>query len=316
MYKSKLAVNKFIREEKIERLKLIKSGAIGEEIVKDSSQNIEKSEKEHFSLKKTVNVKFLGGIKKRYFVAIGSLAAVLVMVGAGVIIGQQGVEEAKAIKEYERQVAELEKEIEIADQALDAMEKEVDVITHSEIWEMDLSQPSGVTAEELAPLLQGGTVGLEDAFIEAEKTHDVNALFLVSIAALESAWGTINFRPNNMFGYGTSGYASKEDNIMAVAEGLGSNYLHPSGSLYSGTTATAVNARYATSTQWDDKVVKQMAALYDDAAVIQQENLDALIAAETAEIKVLEEELELIKSEEKKREKYWLNIDSVLAWIN
>ncbi len=336
MRTSKLRLNKYIRECKIEKVKLNNKKKVNNAIIEDClkdieknkgkgileneenafvencensfqvSCNIEKVEEEAKAEKgkKKIIVKLIRKIKKRPFIVASSFVVVLLLIGAGAFVGHLASVEAQEVLKFERKVAEAEVEIAIANQALEAIEKEVDIFTHSEIWEMDLSQPSGVTAEELAPLLKGGTVGLEEAFIEAEKTHNVNAMFLVSIAALESAWGTINFRPNNMFGYGSSGYATKEDNIMAVAEGLGNNYLHPSGSLYSGTTATDVNKRYATSSKWDDKVVNQMASLYSDVAIIQQESLDEALEEQRAVIAALEHELELIKAEEKEREKF------------
>lgn len=143
----------------------------------------------------------------------------------------------------------------------------------SEIYSMDVSKPSGVTAEELSFITKQNLVGLEDAFVKAEKDYGVNCLFLVAIASMESANGTICFKPNNMFGYGSSGYSSKAECIDDVANGLANNYLKEGASLYNGKTISDVNKRYASSSTWDDKVANNM---YNYYAVISERRNSAL----------------------------------------
>ncbi len=235
-----------------------------------------------------------------------AILLILAIVGGVVGVGTSFIiEERKAVAEFEEKLMAKEKELAEAKEDLEAVDDEVTTYTTAQLWDMDLSKPSGVTEEELAPLLQGGTVGLEDTFIEAEEKYGVNAIFLVSIAALESAWGTINFRPNNMFGYGTSGYETKEDNVMTVAKGLGENYLSPSGSLYSGNTATGVNARYASSSKWDDKIITQMKKLYDEVAYMQEMNILHEKEIKAQKVLELENEIAEMKEKEEKREKLW-----------
>lgn len=144
----------------------------------------------------------------------------------------------------------------------------------SEIYNLDLREPSGVTAADLELVTSDGLVGLEDAFVNAEEKYGVNCIFLMSIASLESAKGTMMFRPNNMFGYGQSGFSSKAEGINVVAKGLSEKYLDPGGSLYSGSsTVKAVNKRYAANPQWYAKVAKYMEEYY---AVISQRHTQAL----------------------------------------
>lgn len=134
--------------------------------------------------------------------------------------------------------------------------------SNSEIRSMDLSKPSGVTEDDLRQVLSRGLTGLEDAFVEAEETYGVNCVFLASIASHESAYATRMFAPNNMFGYGRSGFSSKEECIMTVAKTLGTKYLSPGGSLYSGTTIKDVNRRYAADSSWNVKVADYMTNYY------------------------------------------------------
>ena len=132
----------------------------------------------------------------------------------------------------------------------------------SQIMQMDMSKPSGVSVAELKLVTKGNLVGLEEAFYKAEQDYGVNCLFVMAIAAHESANGTMCFKPNNMFGFGSSGFSSKAECIDVVSRALANNYLSPGGGLYSGKTISSVNKRYAASTTWDDKVAANMARYY------------------------------------------------------
>lgn len=143
----------------------------------------------------------------------------------------------------------------------------------SQIMQLDVSRPSGASVSDLKLVTAGNLVGLEEAFWQAEQNYDVNCLFVMAIASHESANGTMCFRPNNMFGFGTSGFSSKAECIDVVSRALANNYLSTGGSLYSGKTISSVNKRYAASTTWDDKVARNMTRYY---AVISQHHNAAL----------------------------------------
>lgn len=132
----------------------------------------------------------------------------------------------------------------------------------SQVMQLDVSKKSGVTLSDLKLVTKGNLVGLEEAFLKAEQDYNINCLFVMAIASLESANGTICFKPNNMFGYGNTGFSSKAEGIDVVSRALAQNYLSPGGSLYSGKTISDVNKRYASSSTWDDKVAKNMASYY------------------------------------------------------
>lgn len=143
------------------------------------------------------------------------------------------------------------------------IEKEsIPAYSESQIRKLDVSKPSGVTVSDLKLVTQGDLKGLESAFLKAEKDYGVNCLFVMAIASLESADGTICFRPNNMFGYGNSGFSSKAEGIDVVSKALAKKYLTPGASLYSGKTISDVNKRYASSSTWDDKVASRMTSYY------------------------------------------------------
>ena len=146
----------------------------------------------------------------------------------------------------------------------------------SQIRSLDVSKPSGVTASDLKLVTTGGLKGLEEAFYQAEQDYGINCLFVMAIAAHESANGTICFRPNNMFGYGSSGFSSKAEGIDVVSRALANNYLSPGGNLYSGKTIADVNKRYAASTSWDDRVAANMAKYYSTISSHKNATLEKL----------------------------------------
>lgn len=141
-------------------------------------------------------------------------------------------------------------------------ENSIPAYTEAQVRSMDVSKPSGVTVSDLKLITKGNLKGLEAAFLKAEKDYGVNCLFVMAIASLESADGTICFRPNNMFGYGSSGFSSKAEGINVVSKALAQKYLRPGSSLYSGKTISSVNKRYAASSTWDDKVAARMTDYY------------------------------------------------------
>lgn len=148
----------------------------------------------------------------------------------------------------------------------------------SQVMSMDVSKPSGVTVDDLKTVTSQGLVGLEEAFLKAEKDYGINCLFVMAIAAIESGNGTINGVGNNMFGWG-GGYikfSSKAEGIDVVARGLARNYLTPGASLYSGNTISSVNKRYASSSTWDDKVAAKMVSYYSTISKHHNKQLEKL----------------------------------------
>lgn len=156
-------------------------------------------------------------------------------------------------------------------------EKEsIPAYSYDQVWEMDVSVPSGVTAEDLKLVTSGGLVGLEDSFAKTEQDYNINCLFVMAIASHESANGTICFRPNNMFGYGSKGFSSKAECIDVVARALANSYLAPGGGLYCGKRITDVNRRYAASSTWDEKVCRNMTRYYQVISAHHNEQLEKL----------------------------------------
>ncbi len=123
---------------------------------------------------------------------------------------------------------------------------------------MDLTTPSGLTAEELAAGLRKELPKYAESFIEAEEKYGVNAIFLAAVAALESGWGRHCFRENNIFGWSGKDFESKEECIDFVASCLAKNYLSEEGKYYHGKTVSGVNTCYNGSDFWENKIPQIM----------------------------------------------------------
>ena len=126
---------------------------------------------------------------------------------------------------------------------------------------------SNLTEEELASGLYEPLKQYAECFIQAEKQTGVNAIFLASIAALESGWAKseVAQNKNNLFGWTSqSGYrrfSSKEDCIAFVAEQLKALYLTPEGIYFNGYEVSDVNVRYNGRKSWADTVTQIMSEI-------------------------------------------------------
>ncbi len=114
--------------------------------------------------------------------------------------------------------------------------------------------------------------GLGKSFEEAEDKYGVNAFFLASIAAHESAYGSSKIArdKNNLFGfqaYDGSPYKSArsfnsfQDGIDKVAKYLSEEYLNENGRYYMGKSIKDINKNYATDKRWHEgisKIIQEM----------------------------------------------------------
>lgn len=239
------------------------------------------------SRKKTVYV--INRKYSRHFVKIAAVAVFVLMLCAGlffagIYVAAEDIrsDAAKASRMLTEEGAASARDVDLADALRTSTvnrvinDKYIPAYTTAQVMAMDVSKPSGVTADDLKLVTTGGLAGLEDAFCQAEQDYGINCLFVMAIAAHESANGTMCFAANNMFGYGTSGFSSKAEAIDVVSKALANSYLSPGGSLYSGKTISDVNKKYAASTTWDDKVAKNMVSYYSTISKSRSAALDRL----------------------------------------
>lgn len=137
------------------------------------------------------------------------------------------------------------------------------------------------TAEDLDRYFEEGSPafldsplkGYGEAFIEAQETYGINALYLAAKAIHESAWGTsqIAQKRNNLFGIRATDsnpfenaldFESLEANILYAAKFIREGYAHHSdwrfeGSLL-GNKSEGFNVRYASDMFWGQKIAGHM----------------------------------------------------------
>lgn len=132
--------------------------------------------------------------------------------------------------------------------------------------DMDLRTPSNATAEDIEKMLAGTNLaGLGQAFVDAEKTHGVNALYMMGLAAEESGYGTSNYavKRNNLYGWGAvdsnpdlaKHFETKYSATMFVASKLKQNYLTEGGAYHEGYSARSVDVHYCSDKKHADKIV-------------------------------------------------------------
>ena len=141
-------------------------------------------------------------------------------------------------------------------------QEEIPAYSVAQVSAMDMSKPSGVTVEDLKLVTRYKLVGTEEKLYELEQNYNLNCLFLLGIASHESAYGTMQFHPNNVCGYGYSGFSSINDCLDTVGRVLAKNYLDPSGPYYKGNTIDSVNKTYAADPGWDSKVARKVSYFY------------------------------------------------------
>ena len=127
-------------------------------------------------------------------------------------------------------------------------------ISAKEAAKLDLTTPSGLSAEELSKGLKGELSALAKEFVLAEEKYGVNAVFLAAVSALESGWGKYCFRKNNIFGWSGKDFESKAECIDFVASKIAEHYLSESGKYYNGKTVSGVNVCYNGSDFWKKKI--------------------------------------------------------------
>ncbi|MEI3602758.1 peptidoglycan-binding protein [Oceanobacillus sp. SE10311] len=181
---------------------------------------------------------------------------------------------------------------------LDPMNKDVDEFQH-----LDLSSTVGATAPELNKYLQGKGIlaGTGQAFIDAAKKHNINELYLLSHALLETGNGTSRLsngitvngkKVYNMFGIGAvdscpekcgserayqEGWDTPYKAIVGGAKFIGDRYIHnaynqntlykmrwnPEGMARHG----SATHQYATDIRWAEKQISNLKKLHRDILV-------------------------------------------------
>lgn len=202
-------------------------------------------------------------------IAVGTILTImllLIALWAGVNkLSSDSKEAAIAIAEEKNASAE---EIDLANSLRETTvdyvigQEEIPAYSYEQVQAMDMSKPSGVSVEDLKLVTKHKLVGTEETLYNLEQNYNLNCLFLLAIASHESAYGTAQFHPNNVCGYGGSGFSSINECLDTVGRVLAKSYLSPDGAFYKGNTIKAVNRTYAASGTWNVKVARNVASFY------------------------------------------------------
>ena len=124
--------------------------------------------------------------------------------------------------------------------------------------------PPAETVTEVVPTVQTDLKGLnqyKSAFINAGQKFGIDYKLLISIAILESGWGTSTHavENNNIFGWcsGQQKFKSVESCIYYVAEFLSREYLDPDGMYFEGNGIDSIAKHYNENPRkWAEEIKK------------------------------------------------------------
>ena len=156
--------------------------------------------------------------------------------------------------------------------------------------EMALNKPSGLSLNQFKKVLTDendkNNIFKENAeyFYYIENEYNINGVFVAAIGIHESGWGKSNIAisKKNIFGYraydsspynSASTFNSYAEGIDLIARVLVKYYLNPKGTIiyngekaigtyYNGNTIKSVNQKYASDSNWANKVYNYMVYLY------------------------------------------------------
>lgn len=131
----------------------------------------------------------------------------------------------------------------------------------------DLRIPSNLEKADYEKMLSNTKLfEIADALVEAEKQYQINGLYLMGLACLESSYGNSNFAKtrNNIVGWNAvdsnpgkaSYFESKSECILYVAKKLHQNYLTETGTYFEGYTSKDIDVHYCTDKQHANKIIK------------------------------------------------------------
>ena len=131
--------------------------------------------------------------------------------------------------------------------------------------ESDLRVLSNLSENDYNNMLRGTRLeGLGGTFVQIEKQYNINGLYILGLACLESNFGKSNFavQRNNLVGWNAvdsnpnkaSYFKSKEECLTFVSNKLKTNYLSENGCYFEGFTGRDIDKHYCTDRKHIDKI--------------------------------------------------------------
>lgn len=167
------------------------------------------------------------------------------------------IEELKETRNEKNITEEIIEEVEVAKMIV---EEEYEVYPLYNPY--NLLEPSNITREQMYNLLEGTALqSLSNGYVYMEEIYGINSLFLVSISAEESGWGTssLAINNNNIGGIKSSdgGWAYFSDWFDCLnykTNLLYNEYLSENGSYFNGYSIWDVNIKYCEGNQWSENI--------------------------------------------------------------
>lgn len=151
-------------------------------------------------------------------------------------------------------------------QLKEVFEKRRQELLHPKLNPLDVTEPSNTTIKKLEEMLDGTRLkSLARTFLLAEKTYNVNAIFLMSIVSLESGFGEserANNGSNNLTGHAVYSNKSRgtqfdswDDCVLATAKLLKESYIADGAIFktnlgYDGKSIQEINKMYCMTPTW------------------------------------------------------------------
>ena len=140
----------------------------------------------------------------------------------------------------------------------------------------DITKPSNLSADQFNTIIEqvlsskgknsSKLYNAGEALYQMEQNHQINGLFALSVASLESGWGTSGaaYNKNNLFGImskgGIKSFSSINDSIDYFGNLISEYYISKGR-----TTITSIGAKYCVGGDWANKV-QSMFYTYSTAA--------------------------------------------------
>lgn len=167
------------------------------------------------------------------------------------------IEELKETRNEKNITEEIIEEVEVAKMIV---EEEYEVYPLYNPY--NLLEPSNITREQMYNLLEGTALqSLSNGYVYMEEIYGINSLFLVSISAEESGWGTSSLAINNnniggikLSDGGWAYFSDWFDCLNYEAELLYNEYLSENGSYFNGYSIWDVNIKYCEGNQWSENI--------------------------------------------------------------
>ena len=173
---------------------------------------------------------------------------------------EEKIEEEK--QEETVQVSSRSLEEPRAEQITETIQKNTELTVDSNLREL-----SNLTAEEYEKILENTNLkGLGSTLVEIENTYNINGLYMLGLAGLESSFGNSNIakKKNNITGYcaydhnteKATKFDSYSDCLIATAKLLDKNYLTENACYFNGYSAKAIDVKYCSDKTHATKIIK------------------------------------------------------------